>query len=146
VLLGSASLDGTVRLWDPATGTRGRRLKGHVGPVVALCVVGASDGRVVLASASEDGTVRLWDPVSGVQRHVLEGHTGPVSALCTAPSADGRRLLASASHDRTVRLWDGEGSLVVQIPVGSEPRKLVAAGCLVIALDRGVLAVEVGRS
>jgi WD40 repeat protein len=146
VALASASQDGTVRLWDPVTGTPGGRLKGHTGPVVALCAVDFGDGRVVLASASEDGTVRLWDPVSGVQRHVLEGHTGPVSALCTAPSADGRRLLASASHDRTVRLWDGEGSLVVQIPVGSEPRKLVAAGCLVIALDRGVLAVEVGRS
>ncbi|MFF7794319.1 AAA family ATPase [Streptomyces sp. NPDC007991] len=146
VLLASGSQDGTVRLWDPVSGTPGRRLEGHTGPVVALCAVDFGDGRVLLASASQDGTVRLWDPASGARRHVLEGHTGPLTALCTAPAGDGRRLLASASHDRTVRLWDGEGALVVQIPVGSEPRKLVDAGCLVIALDRGVLAVEVGWS
>ncbi|MEV5875669.1 hypothetical protein AB0L75_15835 [Streptomyces sp. NPDC052101] len=90
--------------------------------------------------------MRLWDPVSGAQLHVLEGHTGPVSALCAVRAADGRVLLASASHDRTVRLWDGEGSPVVQIPVASEPRKLVAVGSLVIALDRGVLAVTIGRT
>ena len=145
-LLASASEDGTVRVWDPVSGEERHVLEGHAGSVVALCAVASADGRVLMASASVDGTVRMWDAVSGAQCHVLEGHTGPVSALCTIPAADGRRLLASASHDRTLRLWDGDGSLVIQIPVGSEPRQLVDAGCLVIALDRGVLAVEAGRS
>ncbi|MEU6555041.1 trypsin-like peptidase domain-containing protein, partial [Streptomyces sp. NPDC046915] len=75
-LLASASLDRTVRLWDPATGTEERVLAGHSGPVLALCAVGLADGRTLLASASLDRTVRLWDPATGTEERVLAGHSG----------------------------------------------------------------------
>ncbi|MEV5875670.1 trypsin-like peptidase domain-containing protein, partial [Streptomyces sp. NPDC052101] len=105
--LASGSLDCTVRVWDPTTGTQRHVLEGHGGPVNALCVVGHTDGRVLLASASDDASVRLWwDPAAGTQHHVLEGHGGPVNALCAVGCSDGRVLLASASDDTTVRLWD----------------------------------------
>ena len=66
-LLASADGDGTVRLWDPATGQ----------PVSTLlrAVTGLSTGGVhgvafspdgkLLASADGDGTVRLWNPATG---------------------------------------------------------------------------------
>ncbi|WAZ19199.1 trypsin-like peptidase domain-containing protein [Streptomyces cinnabarinus] len=141
-LLGSGADDGSVRLWDPATGRPRHPLSGHSRKVNALCAVRTSDGHVRLASASHDMTVRLWDPATGAQHRLLEGHTGPVNALCTVPASNGV-LLASSSHDRTVRLWNDMGTTVARIPVGAEPRRLIAADCLVISLDRGLLAVDV---
>ena len=56
--LASAGDDGTVRLWDPATGAELAALTGHDDPVNAVAF--SPDGRR-LASAGDDGTVRLWD-------------------------------------------------------------------------------------
>ncbi|MGW4541677.1 WD40 repeat domain-containing protein [Streptomyces chartreusis] len=142
-LLASAGADGVLRLWDPDTGTPQHRLKGHTEWVRALCTVEVSGGRTLLASADADGVVRLWDPVTGTSRHRLKGHTSWVSALCTVRLPDGHTLLASAGDDRTVRLWDGTGDLMTQIPVGGQPSMLITCDALVIALERGLLAVDV---
>ena len=98
--LASAGHDGTVRLWDPATGTAQATLTGHAGTVLAVAF--SPDGQL-LASASEDGTVRLWDRATGTAQATLTGHAGTVRAVAFSP--DGRRL-ASAGSDGTVRLWD----------------------------------------
>jgi WD40 repeat protein len=52
----TASLDGTVRLWDLQTASS-RALKGHTAPVHQVSF--SPDGTAVL-SASDDGTARLW--------------------------------------------------------------------------------------
>jgi hypothetical protein len=58
-LLASASWDGTVRLWEVASGQqRGEPLTGHTDSVVGVAF--SPDGKL-LASASSDGTVRLWN-------------------------------------------------------------------------------------
>jgi WD40 repeat protein len=62
--LASASDDGTVKLWDPDTGTKIHILTGHTGKVNGVCQV-QTGGRTLLASASHDGTVKLWDPDTG---------------------------------------------------------------------------------
>ncbi len=65
-LLATGSWDGTVRLWDPATGTPvGEPLTGHTDRVVAVCAVPVPGGRTLLATAGWDATVRLWDPATG---------------------------------------------------------------------------------
>ena len=92
----SGSEDGTLRLWDLASG-ESRVLAGHTGGVTALAVL--PDGRAL--SGSDDGTLRLWDLASGESR-VLAGHTHRVTALAVLP--DGRAL--SGSDDHTLRLWD----------------------------------------
>ncbi|RPB18213.1 WD40 repeat-like protein [Terfezia boudieri ATCC MYA-4762] len=99
-LVGSASDDKTVRLWDTATGESCGFLEGHSDWVNA--VVFSPDGKLV-ASASYDKTVRLWDTATGESCGVLEGHSGWVRAVVFSP--DGK-LVASASYDKTVRLWD----------------------------------------
>ena len=96
--------DGTVRLWDVATGKQlGEPLKGHTEG--AIGVEFSPDGKV-LASSGWDKTVRLWDVESGKQLgEPLKGHTGAVNEVAFSP--DGK-LLASSSADKTVRLWDVE--------------------------------------
>ncbi|MFE3002995.1 WD40 repeat domain-containing protein [Nocardia sp. NPDC059246] len=61
--LASADEDGTVRVWDPATGTPvGQPLTGHPGSVSSVAF--SPDG-TRLASASDDTTLRLWDVATG---------------------------------------------------------------------------------
>jgi len=108
--LATGSGDGTVRLWDVASGRRigdpltariGDRLTGTTGPAGA--VVFSPDGKT-LATGNGDGTVRLWDVASGRQiGHPLTGTTGPIVSVVFSP--DGKTLAAS-SRNGTVRLWD----------------------------------------
>ncbi|MFZ9753320.1 MAG: WD40 repeat domain-containing protein, partial [Cyanobium sp.] len=98
--LASGGSDGTVRVWEAASGRELAVLEGHKGLVRS--VSWSSDGQL-LASGGEEGTVRLWDAASGCELAVLEGHKEPVMSV--AWSADGQRL-ASGGSDGTVRLWD----------------------------------------
>ncbi|KAL5344830.1 hypothetical protein ACLOAV_010227 [Pseudogymnoascus australis] len=99
-MLASASDDGTIRLWDSATGTHKHTLDGHKGPVRLIAF---SPHGTMLASASADGTVRLWDPATGTHQHTLNGHKAPLRLIAFSPHGT---MLASASADGTVRLWD----------------------------------------
>ena len=96
MLLATGSGDGTVRLWDPATGAPvGDPLTGHTGRVTAVAFGPLPDGRVLLATGGRDGTVRLWDPVTGAPvGDPLTGHTDGVAAVAFGALPDGRVLLA----------------------------------------------------
>jgi WD40 repeat protein len=100
--MASASMDGTIRLWEVPSGRPVVTLQGHTAAVWAVAF--SSDGRV-LARGSWDATVRLWDVASGQLLATLQGHTGAV--LGVGLSADGR-LVASGGDDGTIRLWDAE--------------------------------------
>ena len=65
-LLASAGADGTVRLWNPATG-RAVRAPLHASARHGVYGVAFSPGGTLLASAGGDGTVRLWNPATGRQ-------------------------------------------------------------------------------
>ena len=101
--LATAGDDGTVRLWDPATGT-GRASRSPATPTRCGRWRSPRTG-TRLATASDDRTVRLWDPADRPARDwaPLTGHTDAVWSVAFAP--DGRTL-ATASDDGTVRLWD----------------------------------------
>jgi cytochrome c len=130
--LASAGWDGTVRLWDLATGAT-RVLEGHRGPVNAVAF--RPDG--TLASVGFDGTLRLWPEggaaldvglplntlaalpdgglatggAEGILRLVAADGTvrevaaGPRPIIALAASPDGA-LVASGSLGGTVTLWD----------------------------------------
>ena len=97
--LASGWQDGTVGLWDPATGAETTRLKAHTGSINVLAVL--PDGR--LASGSDLGsTVILWDPATGAETGWLDVYPEQrVTALAVLP--DGR--LASGG-DEDIRLYD----------------------------------------
>jgi WD40 repeat protein len=97
--LASAGKDGTVRLWDAATGQCLKVLDRHEGEV---CSVAFFPDGTLLASAGDGGTIHLWEPSTG--RHVasVEGHAGDIFALQFSP--DGR-WLASGGCDHKARIW-----------------------------------------
>jgi hypothetical protein len=114
--------DGTVGLWDAASGAELLCLRGHEERVWSVAF--SPDGRR-LASASGDGTVRLWDAASGAELLCLRGHEEWVLSVAFSP--DGRRL-ASASGDDTVRLWDAASGDCLQIIPGAEDVSTIAGG------------------
>jgi WD40 repeat protein len=67
--LAAASYDGTVSLWDTATGAQRARLVGHKQGVT--CVAFSHDGRT-LYSGSEDSTIRRWEMPTGKRRGWLK--------------------------------------------------------------------------
>ena len=76
--LAGGSGDGSIRLWDVASGEEKAVLAGHTASVRSLSF-SPWDGRF-LASAGDDGRVRLWelelgDAASIVERATLEGYT-----------------------------------------------------------------------
>ncbi|MEU4655868.1 hypothetical protein AB0G32_18305 [Streptomyces sp. NPDC023723] len=117
VRLATAGNDGTIRIWDPATGKETTDpLTGHEGAVLSVAAFKGREGQVLLSSGGEDGTVRIWNPDTGRQtRAPLTGHGKPVRVVGTLvekTEAGARTLLVSAGEDNGVRLWD---------PVGGEP-------------------------
>jgi WD40 repeat protein len=68
--LASAGADGTVKMWDVATGQEMLTLeRGH--PSGISRVAFSPDGRR-LASSSSDGTVKMWDVATGQETRALE--------------------------------------------------------------------------
>jgi WD40 repeat protein/serine/threonine protein kinase len=109
-LLASASQDGMIILWDPATGREIRRFPGHRGDVNWVAF---SPDAKMLASAGDDGTIRLWDRRSGLQLNVWKAHQGEAVAVEFSP--DGK-LLASGGDDSQVKLWDrATGRLICKL-------------------------------
>jgi WD40 repeat protein len=108
-LLASGGDDGTVRLWDPATGQpAGPPLEGHTGSVRALAAVPLRDGRTVLASGGDDPTVRLWDLANGrlvgriARRAAVNTLLGWGGSLLAIGSADGLTVIDLANLPRSL--------------------------------------------
>ena len=100
--IASGSLDHSVVLWDTATGSPLKRLKGHSRGVSSLCFL---EEKKLLVSAGIDQTLRVWNLETGKLVHGLDNHTLPVHDLSLRPGAGGLPMVVSASDDRTVRLW-----------------------------------------
>ncbi len=134
--LASAGADGTVRLWEAASGREVATLRDHVGAVRTL--VFSLDGRL-LVSAGDDRTVKVRDAATGACRFTLEGHSGAVVALAVSP--DGKAIAAAtAAPGRAgdVKVWDvearkerfvarGRNGSISGVAIGPDGRTLAAA-------------------
>jgi WD40 repeat protein len=105
-LLASADGDGTVRLWNPATGHLARAPlhadSAYLGGVFGVAF--SPDGKL-LASGEGDGTVRLWNPATGQPPGAPLQATSTLNGVSAVAFSPDGRLLASAGGDGTVRLW-----------------------------------------
>jgi WD40 repeat protein len=95
VALGSP--EGTITLWDAASGLDLMPLEGHQGRVT---LVGFTPDSKSLITAGADQCLRLWDPATGLPLGRIEGIAG---TFALSPDA---RTLAAAGSDNQVRLWD----------------------------------------
>ena len=92
--------DGSVTVFDLASGARAFELTGHEFSVSS--VSWSPDGRY-MATGSNDGTSKIWDGRSGRLRFTLSDHTGVVIGVDWSP--DSSRLITGGS-DGTVRVWE----------------------------------------
>jgi len=112
----SASTDGTVRVWDRATGYDVRVLR-HPGAVRAVACTGPGAGGNWCLSGADDGVARLWD-LDGVSERPLREFTGGHrrAVTCVAFSPDGR-FCATGGDSHEICLWNtGSGELVYRFP------------------------------
>jgi guanine nucleotide-binding protein subunit beta-2-like 1 protein len=98
----SGSWDGTLRLWEIATGKCTRRFVGHTKDV--LSVAFSSDNRQIV-SASRDRTVKLWNTLGECKFTLSEnGHTEWVSCVRFPPTPSAP-VVVSAGWDKLVKVW-----------------------------------------
>ncbi len=100
-LVATASDEGTVRLWDAATGKANGQPLRHPDSVTQVCF--HPDGRL-LATGCEDGRARLWDVAA--RQKVGKDMAHKLSVVRLQYSPDGRRL-ATADLSGTAQIWDG---------------------------------------
>eukprot|EP01103_Thecamoeba_quadrilineata_P019048 TRINITY_DN7563_c0_g1_i1.p1 TRINITY_DN7563_c0_g1~~TRINITY_DN7563_c0_g1_i1.p1 ORF type:complete len:478 (-),score=63.94 TRINITY_DN7563_c0_g1_i1:235-1668(-) len=98
-LIGSASFDKSVRLWDGFTGNFLTAFRAHVGAVYQISW--SPDSRM-LVSASRDSTLKVWDIANKKLKLELPGHADEIYAVDWSP--DGVSV-ASGSKDRIVKIW-----------------------------------------
>ncbi|MBI1915867.1 MAG: protein kinase [Planctomycetes bacterium] len=129
--LASGNRDGTVKIWDVASGKElfsiGRTVDDDSDAIHALAF--NPDG-TRLAGGDAQGVVREWGPTSGkTLRTLLPGMKELVAAVAYSP--DGK-LLAAGSWDRTIRLWDVETG----VPAPSQSVQADKVGALAFPNNR----------
>ncbi len=107
--------DGSIRLWEVATGKELHQYAGHKGWVRSLAF--APDGKT-FASGSKDKLIRIWETSTGKELWRLEGHRNEIQYLAYSPEG---KLLVSWTRDEPVYLWDaasGRESRRINLPPG----------------------------
>lgn len=108
--IASASLDGSVRLWDASTGAQTARIDS---PVPATALAYSPDG-TVLAVGYRDGATLGLVVVGGISSGpITVTHNAPVNTLAFSPTG---ALLISGATDGSLALRDGFGLLSDEQP------------------------------
>ncbi|MGE3808454.1 MAG: protein kinase, partial [Gemmataceae bacterium] len=116
-LLAAGFWDGTVRLWDTATGMERRQFKAHGSRVLSVSL--SADGRR-LATSSADKAMKLWDAETATeildQSVYSESSTVLISPAATRLLIDTNRsvdLVAPATEQRTFTFPVEQGATIL---------------------------------
>ncbi len=114
--IATGGADGTVRVWDAATGNQLRLFQGHTKAVNTVSFWPYANSR--LFSTSDDGTIRIWEvpegKVEGEEVPELKeltpwvGAKGPLTGLAFSHTSFNVRfgLVWSSDQEGKIRAWD----------------------------------------
>jgi WD40 repeat protein/serine/threonine protein kinase len=134
--IATASIDGTVRLWDAATGKTVRIFTGHRLPEVpfrpppprvpVMCLAFSPDGRYIASGSMlprvrdlrrSTGQVLVWDTKTDTVVVRFTEQVGLIHALAYRP--DGRHIASSSlSPESTLTVWEARNGKVIQVVKG----------------------------
>src|SRR5262249_54870673 len=131
----TASIDGTVKVWDAASGRDLLTFRGHdpiglpipgVPPIPVTCVAFSPDGgRIASGSFAPNlkklrqsrGVVKVWDAKTGREILTFQEQLGVVLSLAFSP--EGRHIASSSINpDNSFVVWDAKTGAVVQVVHG----------------------------
>jgi WD40 repeat protein len=138
--------DGTIKIWDAATGADVMALRGHLDTVHS--VVFSPDGKR-LVSGSWDKTIKVWDVASGVELMTLRGD-GAIWSI--AISSDGKRIISGGAGE-TIKVWDtetgeelralrGHESIVFSLAFSPDGKHIVSGGDNMLKVWDSVSGIE----
>jgi WD40 repeat protein len=138
-LLATGGVDGTIVIWDVATGeTAVPMMTGHLKAVRALSF---SQNGTLLASGGDDAVVRVWNVSTGQPYGTpLAGHTDSISGLTFSPDSG---TLISSSKDGTFILWDVQTLQSIGRPIQADASGIAA---LALTSDGRIMATGSGGS
>lgn len=132
----TASWDGTIKMWDVATGKEVRRFpsNGRISDVNGIAI--SPDGTKLMAGA-DDSAVHIWDINNGKEILNMRGHSGFVYGVAFTP--DGLRAVSGGSQDGTLIFWDlkagkeirrirGLAGSIRTVSISPDGKYVVAAG------------------
>ncbi|KAI9674016.1 MAG: hypothetical protein M1829_003859 [Trizodia sp. TS-e1964] len=112
--LASVSIDGTIKVWDTASGKCLWTIEGQNN---FFSTAAFSHDNTQLASSLENGTIKICDTNSGKCLEKFEGHVRGVNSLDFSHNSE---QLASASNDGTIKIWDSALGRCIQTLKGHE--------------------------
>jgi WD40 repeat protein/biotin carboxyl carrier protein len=148
-LVGSASEDRTVLVWQWPQGTRVATLR-HPGEVHAVAFDAARDGsgRYRLLTGGLDARARLWSLTIGgpVEGPIVlgDGHEGAIRAVAFSP--DGKSC-ATGGEDRKIAVWDvASGQRRYWVPTAEDGQESAHQGAVTaVHFTRDGYLVSAGR-
>jgi WD40 repeat protein len=138
LLLASGGGEGSVRLWDMASGEAVATLEAGAGGLTTMCAV-AVGGQDLVAAAylghrfDDDATVQLWDPAT--RSIVASVRTREITSMCGL-QVGARVLVVLGSYDG-LRLWDVANRRAE--PMGSHTGS-ASSVCVLNVSDRTLVA------
>lgn len=98
--LASAHYDGTIAIWDVATGTL---MNSFNGDAAVQSLAFSPDGSLLASGNSyQKNTIDIWWVDAGSRLNTLEGHSSGVDYLIFSPSGD---MIVSGTYDGVIRMW-----------------------------------------
>jgi WD40 repeat protein len=121
--------EGTVMVWDAATGARIGILEGH--PFVAWDATFSPDGTLIASGSGPD--VRVWDAATQVE--LVELNHGNAAVFDVEFSPDGSRLASVGDTEGLLRVWALDLDDLIQIAEDRLTRGFTAAECEIYNIE-----------